>query len=192
MLDERFEEENTHNNFSQLENTKWYKYVRKQGATFISTKIKPSDTQEITAYNWEKNLILWKEKNQKGTILGLFGIGADGHTAGIFPHPENQKLFEDLFLGNRLVASYDASGKNEFPHRITTTHTFHHLISYAYISLKGEEKQQMVTKLIQHKMLLYELPAEIFSSLPNVTIGTTLSYHFNSQHFAEKEKKLTS
>jgi len=175
MIDERFEKENTHNNFSQLERTDWYTHTKKNGATFLSTKIQPADTQEIMAHRWENSIKSWQKENLNGTLIALFGIGADGHTAGIFSYPQDQKLFENLFLGNRLIVSYDASGKNEFPSRVTTTHTFHRLISYAYISLKGEEKQQMLQRLIQHKALLHELPAEIFSSLPNVTIGTTLN-----------------
>jgi 6-phosphogluconolactonase/glucosamine-6-phosphate isomerase/deaminase len=171
MLDERFEENNAHNNFSQLENTEWYRQVKENGATFISTKIEPGETQEKTAQKWENSLKQWTKENPNGSIIALFGIGPDGHTAGIFPSPENQQTFDTLFLNDHFVTSYDASGKNEFPLRITTTHTFHKLISHAYISLKGEEKQQMFKKFIKNETPLHELPAKILFSLPDVTIA---------------------
>ena len=176
MLDERFEEDGSHNNFSQLESMAWFAKVIKGGCKIISTKIQTDDTQASLTERMDSSLRKWKNENPAGKIMAIFGIGADGHTAGIFPFPENQNFFQELFAKDSWVVGYDASGKNEFPFRVTTTLTLHRLISHGYAFVIGEEKRAALQKLRQHSLPLNELPANIFYEMADMTIVTNIKF----------------
>jgi 6-phosphogluconolactonase/glucosamine-6-phosphate isomerase/deaminase len=173
MLDERFEQ-GVNNNFTQLEKIKWYQGVCENGGAFISTKVQVGDTKEMMADRFEKELRSWREENPEGQMIALFGMGVDGHTAGIFPYPEDPALYKKLFESERLVVAYDAEGKNEFPERITTTHTLHRKIAHAFVYIMGEEKRRSLEALISHPLPQNALPATIFYAMPDVIIGTTI------------------
>jgi 6-phosphogluconolactonase/glucosamine-6-phosphate isomerase/deaminase len=174
MLDDRFTPKEAHNNFCQLIKTDWYQKIQALGATCISSVITHEDTAEEKALALETALRTWGATHAHGTVIALFGMGADGHTAGIFPFPEDPNYYEHLFLSERLVVAYRASGKNEFEERITTTHTFHQTIDHTFVFVTGDEKKIALEKLAHNSFSLPELPAQIFHALPDVTLGTTL------------------
>ncbi len=53
----------------------------------------PGKPWTALAQRMEKNLRAWKNQNPQGKIIATLGIGADGHTAGIFPFADNSSTF---------------------------------------------------------------------------------------------------
>lgn len=174
LLDERFEPDEAHNNFRALEQTPWYTRVRTAGGTFISTRIQAADTRDTVAERLEQKLHEWMHHHANGQMIALFGMGADGHTAGIFPFPEDPASSKQWFSGDRLVVAYDASDKNALAERVTTTHTLHQQIAHAFVYITGEDKRAALANVLQNTATLPELPAQIFHMLPDVTLATTL------------------
>ncbi len=142
VLDERYDITNKNNNFSQLKKTDFFKNAKDAGVKFIDTSIKDdtseNDIEEIFSFGLKK----WTKDNPNGIIVATIGVGADGHTSGIMPYPEDKDKFRDLFMSEKWVVFYDASKKNQYAKRITTTITFFKKIDFAFVYIFGKEKKQ--------------------------------------------------
>lgn len=104
----------------------------------------------------------------KGRILGVFGIGADGHTAGIKPLAEIS--YKQLFVSSpALVVGYRA----EDYERITLTPVGISKITTAVIYATGEQKQAVLEKLVgQTEFNEHEFPSGVFKQHQNVHVFT--------------------
>lgn len=96
-------------------------------------------------------------------IIGLFGLGTDGHTAGILP-------YSAAVDSPDLVAAYDSD-----PHqRLTMTHHALKRISAAYVLAYGTDKKTPL-EILSTKLIPYaEQPIQIIKELPE-------AYVFNDQ-----------
>jgi len=90
--------------------------------------------------------------NDTDVMIGQFGIGADGHTAGILPHSEACNI------DKRLVIGYQAP---DFQ-RITLTFTAIKLVNEAYVFAFGEDKRLPLSLLYDKNLALTDQPAQIF------------------------------
>ena len=182
VLDERYSTDPKINNFDQLTQTSFYKKIVGMGAKFIDTRVRESgptqkernatrkETPEKLAERFDNAL-----KNIKVPIIATVGVGADGHTSGMMPFPEDPKRFDELFKNtDRLVVSYDAAGKNQFSQRITTTLPLMSKISYAVGIVVGNEKQQALQKIADKNGTLAETPARILREMKDVDIFTNI------------------
>lgn len=167
----------TINNFSQLQRLDFYQLAQEQGVNFIGTMPRPGENMEDMRARWEIALKKWRADNPRGKIFATFGMGADGHIAGIFPYPEDAAFFENNFKNQHWLAGYKAAGKNEYPERITVTFTFLKNIDEAILFVCGEEKRPALEKLIKGDSRPHELPAlglyetkhfQIFSDIKNL------------------------
>lgn len=174
MVDERFSLNNKINNFAQLQKTEFYQQALSQDVNFFGSLPRPNEKAQELSSRMEKNLLNWKNENPNGKILATFGMGTDGHTAGIFPMPEHPELFKKLFQNENWVAFYEASGKTEFPSRITATLTFFEKIDEALVFATGQEKQEPLNKVLENKNKIFELPALGWSKIKNVKIFTDI------------------
>ncbi|MFA5999939.1 MAG: 6-phosphogluconolactonase [Candidatus Paceibacterota bacterium] len=106
------------------------------------------------------NTILGQEFTKDSYKIGLFGIGADGHTAGILP-------------GSGAVDSPDlAYGyKTEKFDRITITPKAIMKLDEAIVFTKGEDKWPTLAKL-EEEVNLSEQPAQILKKVPLLTMFT--------------------
>ena len=93
--------------------------------------------------------------------IGLFGIGSDGHTAGILPHSESVKA-------DYLVYSYNAPPFT----RITITPKTILYLNEAFIYAMGESKLRVIEKLKLDDLTVEELPAQILKAIPLLTVFT--------------------
>ena len=107
---------------------------------------------EISVRDWQKN-------NPAGKIFAVFGMGADGHTAGIFPYPEDAKFFSANFENNHFVSGYNAGAKNEHPERITGTFSLFKNVDEAILFICGQGKKEALEKLLKGALQPHELPA---------------------------------
>lgn len=94
--------------------------------------------------------------------IGIFGIGPDGHTAGIKPH-------SPAILSQHMAESYEA----EDYVRITITP---HLIMEAnelVIQVSGDDKESILRQWLTTDMPFGEQPAQALKSVANATLYTT-------------------
>lgn len=93
--------------------------------------------------------------------IGIFGIGVDGHTAGIKPH-------SSAVSSTDLVASFQGT---DFE-RITITFSAIRKLDEAIIQASGSDKASVLQNLINNNLPLDEQPAQILKLIPRVTLYT--------------------
>jgi 6-phosphogluconolactonase/glucosamine-6-phosphate isomerase/deaminase len=174
VLDERYSTDAAVNNFSLLRETGFFSKAIAEGASFISTAIEKGVGHGAAAEKFERSLRVWRQNNPSGSIIITIGIGADGHTAGMMPYPENKKEFEYLFERDNWVTSYDAHDKDRFPLRVTTTMTFLRIqVDAAVAYITGEEKKDAYRKILA-KTDYNKVPARIIAELKRAFIFTNI------------------
>lgn len=94
-------------------------------------------------------------KSSNGIIVAQFGIGTDGHVAGIFP---NSVALTDL----RMTCGYDA-GKFI---RLTLTPKAIRMIDVAYTFAFGAPKHAIMQNLRDTNKPIAEMPAQILKEIP--------------------------
>jgi len=175
MLDERFSQDPEINNFAQLQKTDFYATAFEAEASFFGTLPRPGETLEQLRERWDKNLKSWRAENPGGLIIATLGMGADGHTAGILPFPEDPLKFDQLFNGNEWTAAYDAGDKNKYPERVTTTLTFLKNIDFGVALVCGAEKATKFHQVLSAVDNTANLPATVWNKMKNVKVFTDLS-----------------
>ncbi len=126
-------------------------------AKLIPVLIGENREKTVEIFNQE----LKKELAKADYKIGLFGIGADGHTAGILPHSPAVNS-EDLAFG------YD-SEKFE---RITITTKTILMLDEAVVYMMGQNKWKVVDDLKERNIPIDEQPAQILKKVPLLTIFT--------------------
>ncbi len=175
MFDERFSADSGVNNFSLFLKTEFAGRAGKTDAGFLDSRVLPGESLTNFGPRIEKYLKSWLENNPEGKVLATFGIGSDGHTGGMMPYPENPKHFEELFEGDRLYASYNAIGKNEYPLRGSTTMTFiRKHIKERIIFAAGENKRGALERILAEKGGLAETPAGIHRESADAILFTDI------------------
>lgn len=167
-LDERYSLNPSENNMEQIMQTEFFSKARENGANLIDTRVLEGESQEALAERFNKALNDWIIENPKGKIIATVGIGPDGHFAGIMPHPEDPGKFHDLFDKDpsQLAVGYDATGKNEFPQRVTTTLSLIRRIGAAVCYVVGENKRDALEKLSSEEGSIESTPARILREIP--------------------------
>ena len=91
--------------------------------------------------------------------IGLFGIGKDGHTAGILPNSVAIEC-KDLVCGyDTLVFS-----------RITITPNAIKQLDEAVVFAQGEEKWSVLENLINENIDIMKQPTQVLKKVPLLTI----------------------
>ena len=178
MLDERFTHEKNKGNYAKLENTPFFKQALKNGAHIIDPRPEENETLEDTAKRFDLDLKHWHIKHHEGIVIATVGIGADGHTAGVLPMPEDAEMFDKLFLKENLcVVGYTSTPeKTPHPERITTTLTYiERHIDHAIIYAGGVQKRDALRSTLGREAPLHELPAYVLNRVPDAQLFSDLS-----------------
>lgn len=177
VLDERFTKNVRENNCASLKETAFYKSAVLGGARTIDTSMRFERVETLAETMngaWEK----WIEKNPSGHILATFGMGADGHTAGIMPYAEDPGMFDILFEdARRAVVGYDAHGKNPIPLRATATLPFlrtHITGGVGYIT--GVSKKPALERVLAPSGTYAETPARVFNDIQTFALFTDIVF----------------
>jgi 6-phosphogluconolactonase/glucosamine-6-phosphate isomerase/deaminase len=94
-------------------------------------------------------------------VLAQFGIGGDGHIAGVLPHSEG-------VLDTNLICAYGS-----LPYvRITLTLAAFKNISIAYALVFGASKREVVKRLQTENISLEEMPSQILKQIPEAYLYT--------------------
>ena len=167
VLDERYSTDPLESNMAQIASTKFYMKAREAGCKFIDTRVQNNETQEQLAARFNNELIAWIRQNPRGKIIATVGIGEDGHISGIMPYLEDPTLFSRMFdnKNDEVVTSYDASGKNPYPRRVTTNMNLIRKIDIAIVFAVGENKKEALGKLRNNEGSINETPARILRDI---------------------------
>ncbi|MFA6392915.1 MAG: 6-phosphogluconolactonase [Candidatus Paceibacterota bacterium] len=153
LTDERFGDENH-------PDSNWYQ-LKQLGFEIEKVKIINFLEGESFADTVKRLRIVLKEELAKADYkIGNFGIGIDGHTAGILPHT-------DAVNSPELVCAYDTP---QFD-RITITPKVIRELDEAVVFAMGENKWPILEKLGK-EFPLEEDPSQILKSIPLLTIFT--------------------
>ena len=175
MLDERFSQEPEINNFLKLQKLDFYSGALAAGVNFIGTLPRPGENLEDMRYRMETNLRTWQKDHPRGKIFAVFGMGSDGHTAGIFPFEEDAQFFSENFENRHYVAGYKADGKHKYPERLTATFPFFKNIDEAILFACGHEKKEALSQLIKGAEQPHRLPALGIYETKNFSIFTDIA-----------------
>jgi len=184
MLDERYDTDAS--NFAELVRTDFYKALLLQKVRCVDPRVRSGESLQAAAARFEKQIMAWRQEHVDGAIVVTQGIGADGHTAGVFPFPNDPETFTKQFEGNHLVVGYEVPvGTDVYQKRITATLTF--LRSHVDVSIVyavGEEKRGALQKVLAGTGKFNVTPARIVRDMRDVTIITDLivSQEYTYQH----------
>jgi 6-phosphogluconolactonase/glucosamine-6-phosphate isomerase/deaminase len=157
LIDERFGPAGHDNSNADQLHRAGFNPKRANFITILSDQTWP-DT--VTQYN----KIVQQQFNQHSLIIGQFGIGADGHTAGILPHSPAASVTD------QLVTGYQGPDYQ----RITLTFPALRQIQTAYVFAYGANKLATLQQLKDQNLDLGTQPAQIFKVL-------TQAYIYNDQ-----------
>ena len=137
----------------------WQQMLDK-GFSLSQAKLIPILTGDNRDTTTEKfNIALNEEFMRAEYKIGLFGIGTDGHTAGILPQ-------------SRAVRSKDLAFGYDTPtfSRITITPKAIGKLDEAVVWAHGKDKWPVLKNLEEKKILLSKQPAQILKKVPLLTI----------------------
>lgn len=108
-----------------------------------------------TVIDYSKNIS--EQFEEASVIIGQFGIGSDGHIAGILPY--SRAVFSE-----DLIFAYDALPLR----RITITASFISKVNQAFVFVFGADKKEAVRNLRDKNLSLEEQPAQILKKISQV------------------------
>ena len=116
------------------------------------------DDKKNTVEKFNQNLI--KEFKKAEYKIGLFGVGVDGHTAGILPESE-------AILSLNLACGYDIPTFS----RITITPKAIEKLDEVVVWAQGKDKWSVIKNLNKNSDIIKQ-PAQILKRVPLLTIFT--------------------
>lgn len=178
MLDERVSNDETVNNFLQLQKTNFYSEAHARGVGEIQTIPHQNESPLFFAKTVGEAFRNFLAENPTAKIIGLFGVGADGHTASIFPMPKD--VFAKIYDSENIFVPVisDSANPNE---RISITPNFiESYIDEVVLYAIGKNKCDTVLQhMTSGAFEVHELPALAPAQHPK-------SYFFTDCKLVEK------
>jgi 6-phosphogluconolactonase/glucosamine-6-phosphate isomerase/deaminase len=173
-LDERFSFNHQELNFFQLKNTAFYRRLVGASANIFDCLPNGGDSLLSLANRFEQSLRRWRDDYRDGAVIATFGIGEDGHLAGIMPFPEDSVRFQELFEDERKwVIGYDAGEKNSLPRRVTVTFSFlRKNLTAGVCFVAGRKKRTAIKRVLASTGSLAETPARILREFKDLKLVT--------------------
>jgi 6-phosphogluconolactonase/glucosamine-6-phosphate isomerase/deaminase len=171
MMDERFTKDQNGNNFSLLTQTTFFKNAQGSGVEFISTLPKEDERHEQFSERIDAQVETYLQAHSDAYVLGLFGIGEDGHTASIFPATEQD--FIEAYTSEHTFVPITRP-QEQYPFRISITPAFiEEKISEAVLYAVGSKKCDNILSYMHTKNFgAHEIPALIPARHPESTLFT--------------------
>lgn len=172
LVDERYGEVNHPNsNEKMIREAGLVSYIQNLNVRFYP--ILENKDFEKTAKDYDETVRLLLSKFPKS--VGIFGMGNDGHTAGIAP---NKDYFTNPLFGKdqeNLFVSYFDDGKNfqtGFGKRITLTFKAMEMLDFLIILAFGENKKMAFSEMFKQGTL-EEIPSRFYLK-PSIAKKTLL------------------
>ncbi len=156
--------------FAEMESARLF---MERGATLVDIgDVKDGLIAVADRYEEQIKDLIEDIQDHEGVIISLLGMGTDGHTAGMFPYPEDMNFFEETFLTtSQFVVGYDVGDKNQYPERITLTLAALEQADYSFVYVTGAEKEAVLKRAFGEGKIA-EIPARLWKDLPKVKIFT--------------------
>jgi 6-phosphogluconolactonase/glucosamine-6-phosphate isomerase/deaminase len=177
VLDERYTFKGDESNFVNLAKTNFMKSTLESGAKIIDSRPEDGESLEDAAIQFEQALKVWRVRHPEGKIIVTMGVGSDGHTAGIFPFPDEEEPFHQAFLNpERFVFGYEVPPEaSEFTKRMTTTMSFLTTeVDVAVVYIAGSEKKEALMNIEKEKGSLNVTPSLILNKMKKVFVYTDI------------------
>ena len=157
VVDERYTDDEEGSNFTQLTKTDFYHQAVYKGANIISSASKEhSDSAELALFI-NGFLAHFFENQANSFVIGLFGVGEDGHTASIFPM--NESPYRAIYEVDQLCVPVLWEG-DTYPHRVSITpKVIRDKIDEVIIFATGEDKQERIVAGLRAGQPPHEFPA---------------------------------
>lgn len=177
-LDDRFNFDPKINNWMIMQKTGFYKRAVEADTNTADILPTKDESKEELAARYDEILHEWRIENPDGVMVGLFGVGEDGHIGSMMPFPENPKLFSKLFEDKeKWVSAYDAGTKNKYSERWSATISFlKENLSCGVAFVSGTAKLDSLKKISATAGALSATPSRILRDLPEITLFTDQSF----------------
>ena len=110
-----------------------------------------SETADVEYEAELRKVLEWRQRGQDRLDFVLLGMGADGHTASLFPH------HEALSEGGRLVRCVEAASA-EPPRRVTMTFPLINAARMVCVLVTGAAKAATIRRVVQGSESIDDLP----------------------------------
>lgn len=175
MLDDRYDTDPDINSFQKITHTQFYLRALRKGALFLDSSVYEQETLETYAERYEQQIKKWIKRNPNGIIRATVGIGPDGHTSGILPHPEDPQKFQALFNTEKFIIGYDVGAKNPHRFRMTSTFTLMKKFDRVLTYMTGKNKHDALQKVLAEEGDIATTPGRIIRELQNVQLFTDIT-----------------
>lgn len=179
-IDDRYTTDVAGNNFLQLQATDFFVQAKEREVGSIATT--PLENESFDAFferiAGEFERLIQTENNL--TVVAIFGVGDDGHTASIFP--ESQDVFKERYTENTdLIAQVFNENLSHYQQRITISpHFIESHVDEVIMYAKGEKKcntvlQQLTNETLEENQIPAKIPAQhahstLFTDCENLKI----------------------
>lgn len=171
MSDERFTRDEQGNNFLILQRSDFYEKALTAGAHFFESVPHVGERQEDFANRIKEEIEAHFYAHPNSYALGIFGIGEDGHTAGIFPTSE--KDFASLYKTSEFYIPL-TQNRHVYPFRTTITPTLiEEVLDDVVLYAVGTNKCENILDYMYNRTFTqHEIPALIPASHPQSVLFT--------------------
>ena len=175
MLDERHGTDAASSNFAHMSDTEFFSRAKEASARMMSTRSKEGEILEAATGRFRESVGEWLATHTEGVVVATLGVGRDGHTAGIFPFPENPECFVARFEKDLVVGYSLSSEQSAYQDRVTVTAAFLRTkVDTAIAYMAGEDKRGAFLKTVAARGSVIETPSRIFHDMKDVTLVTDI------------------
>ena len=180
LVDERYSIDPKHfgSNARVIEESGFFDALRSRNVGIETILQGFSLEKEVQAYDSFLQKLL-TANSQLPAIVAVFGIGTDGHTAGIFPVSSHARPglawlneFQTRYESGALVVGH-SHGPEPFADRITLTPKALSLIDHVFLVAQGERKKEALERFLNASFEdRFQTPAVVLKEAKNLTIIT--------------------
>lgn len=125
----------------------------------LTGKTMAEETERISKYF---------SSHQEKTIIGVFGVGEDGHTAGMLPIFDNQEQFDQLFQPDTKqpyssldLEQLNSTYPNPYKKRITLNILGIQLVTHKIVFAIGDKKREVLRQIQDQSTSIFQCPAKL-------------------------------
>lgn len=175
VLDERVTSDQQSRNFPQVFQSELAALGKPLGVQWFDPVPHEQESPELAAWRFQTFLREWRKAFPAGMVIATMGLGSDGHTAGIFPYPEDPQGFLQTFDHDATwtVGYHAGYEKHVLPDRVTVNLPFLRTqVDAAVAFAVGDDKRPALHRLLAPAGTLPETPARIMLEMPHVILYT--------------------